>query len=46
MEVKVMVIGTTKWLRLAIADYAGHECDKAMGELIINGNEILPKEPE
>ena len=30
----------------AIADYAGHEYDKAMRELIINGNEILPEEPE
>ena len=30
----------------AIADYAGRECDKAMRELIINGNEILPNEPE
>ena len=25
----------------AIADYAGCECDKAMRELIINGNETL-----
>ena len=30
----------------AIADYAGREYDKAMRELIINGNEIPPEEPE
>ena len=30
----------------AIADHAGHECDKAMRELVISGNWTLPSEPE